>query len=277
MADQVGNSETRSVFDLGEGLELWWVEAKDLKEQDENARVQDRHTFDRLTETIKRDKRLESLPFCAATDRGVEVVSGHHRTRAMMAAGLPGTWALVDITGLSRDRISAKQLAHNSIQGTDDPQVLSRIFESIQDAEARLEAFVAEELRKDVPTIKVDDVTVDVPIHQVGLMFMAAEKDLFERAVQMIKSSSQETWLAEQERFEPFRQLCSRMAKEYDIRAMGTILAKLAEIALYHLGDEEEPTSEIVALRDIFGRQYVSSEHVDAISTLAKELSYVRK
>lgn len=117
---------------LGEGLELWQVKIDDLKEQDLNARAMPGPMFQRLAETIKRDSRLESLPFCALTSKGIEIVSGHHRVRASRAAGIRDIWAIVDITGLSTSQIKAKQLAHNSISGVDDPAMLAQILAQIE-------------------------------------------------------------------------------------------------------------------------------------------------
>src|SRR5437762_1667585 len=111
--------EPEKVLDLGNGLELWKVPPSALREQDVNARSMPKAMFERLSQTIGRDKRLESLPLCAKTERGLELISGHHRTRAATAAGLTEMFTLVDVTGLTRSQIAAKQLAHNAIEGQD--------------------------------------------------------------------------------------------------------------------------------------------------------------
>ena len=52
----------------------------------------DTQTFNRLAANIEKDRRLESLPFCAASTKGdktvLEIVSGHHRIRAARKAEL---------------------------------------------------------------------------------------------------------------------------------------------------------------------------------------------
>src|SRR5437667_8151464 len=116
--------EPLRILELGNGLELWKVPPSALREQDVNARSMPKAMFERLAQTIARDKRLESLPLCAKTERGLEIVSGHHRLRAATAAGVIELFALVDVTGLSRSQIAAKQLAHNSIEGEDNEQLL---------------------------------------------------------------------------------------------------------------------------------------------------------
>jgi ParB-like chromosome segregation protein Spo0J len=125
------------LLELGQGLELWKVGVDELREQDTNARSMPKEMFQRLTETIGRDKRLESLPFCALTPKGVEIVSGHHRVRTARAAEVKDIYILVDVTGLTPSEIAAKQLAHNSIEGTDNEQLVREIYAKIEDAASK--------------------------------------------------------------------------------------------------------------------------------------------
>jgi hypothetical protein len=100
------------ILELGNGLKLWKVPPSALREQDVNARSMPKAMFERLAQTIARDKRLESLPLCAKTERGLEIISGHHRVRAATAVGISEMFVLVDVTGLTRNQIAGKQLAH---------------------------------------------------------------------------------------------------------------------------------------------------------------------
>ena len=61
--------EPQRILELGNGLELWKVHPSTLREQDVNARSMPKAMFERLSQTIARDKRLESLPLCAKTER----------------------------------------------------------------------------------------------------------------------------------------------------------------------------------------------------------------
>ena len=139
--------EPQRILELGNGLELWKVHPSSLREQDVNARSMPKAMFERLAQTIARDKRLESLPLCAKTERGLEIISGHHRVRAATAAGISEMFVLVDVTGLTRSQIAAKQLAHNAIEGQDNEQLLAEIYRQIEDAESKLEAFIDAEAR----------------------------------------------------------------------------------------------------------------------------------
>src|SRR6266542_4781740 len=154
--------EPEKVLDLGNGLELWKIPPSALSGQDVNARSMPKAMFERLSQTIARDKRLESLPLCAKTERDLEIVSGHHRVRAATAAGISEMFILVDVTGLSRSQIAAKQLAHNAIEGTDNEQLLAEIYRQIQDAEAKLEAYIDQKLDVPLPKVKIEGLDVDI-------------------------------------------------------------------------------------------------------------------
>lgn len=260
------------VLDLGQGLELWKVNVEELREQDTNARSMTPEAFQRLTATIERDSRLESLPLLALTDRGIEIISGHHRTRAARAGGVKDIFGIVDVTGLTADQIKAKQLAHNAIEGTDDPQLVAKIFESIGDVESKLEAFIDPKLiQQDLPNIKVEDIDLGMNYESVMVMFLPWEREYFEESAEVIEREVQggefkSVLIAERERWEEFSELARRITKEYDVRSMGTVLAKMAELAREQMGEGVPPDAEVVAIRDLFGSAYVPAEVGSVIS-----------
>lgn len=109
------------------GPDLWTVKVRwtDLKEQDVNAQVMPPREFERLTENVRRRGALEGMVYCAQPngEGPIEIVSGHHRVRAAVAAGLDSGWVLVDRRPMTRSEIVSKQLAHNALVGDSDPDV----------------------------------------------------------------------------------------------------------------------------------------------------------
>jgi hypothetical protein len=204
--------------------------------------------FERLQETIGRDKRIESLPFCAETDKGVEIVSGHHRVRAARAAGLLHVAVVVDTTGLSRSQIRAKQLAHNAISGYDDPDVLARIYAEIDDMEARLETFIDEaELEGALAAFSAPDVSLKLEYRTALIAFFPHQAEIFARAVdQAVAADAKDFYLADFEQLDDFRDLVARLRQHYEVRALGPVLETMARIVSDHLGvpDEAEPDPE---------------------------------
>ncbi len=261
--------EPEKVLDLGNGLELWKVPPSALREQDVNARSMPKAMFERLAQTIARDKRLESLPLCAKTESGLEIVSGHHRVRAVTAAGISELFVLVDVTGLNRSQIAAKQLAHNAIEGTDNEQLLAEIYRQIEDAEAKLEAFIDQKLDIPLPTVKIDGLDVDLDFKTVLLIFLPRVKDRLDRAIEYLRSSGQRLdgiYIAAESDYSPVENAVRRIHEEYDVRVVADIIGKIADLAMQACGvSVEQP--ERVHLKDIFGTAYIPKEAAEVVKS----------
>lgn len=256
------------VLELGNGLELWKVPPSEVREQDVNARSMTPKMFERLEKTIQRDGRLESLPFCATADRGLEVVSGHHRVRAATAAQVPLIYVVVDVSGLTRSQIAAKQLAHNSIQGEDNDQLVQEIYRQIEDAELRLESFIA-----DIPAEKIDVDSLEVPIEfkSVLLTFLPNVLERVEDAIEYLQSLPQtdKAWIATVKDREKMEAAIKAISNEYDIRVVADAIGKMAEIALESCG-KPVAISEAVHLKDLFGSAWVSKDAAETIRAAVK-------
>lgn len=259
-----------TVLQLGNGLELWKISPSEIREQDVNARSMTPKMFERLQKTIERDGRLESLPFCATTARGLEVVSGHHRIRAATAAQLPEIYAIVDVSGLNQSQIAAKQLAHNSIQGEDDGQLVAEIYRQIEDADSRLESFiVADEL----PKIEVDTIEVPVEFKTVVLTFVPTAVERVHEAIEAIKElpSADEAWIAAMNDRQKLETSIAAICKDYDIRVVSDAIGKMAELALEACG-KEPVEREAVHLKDLFGTAWVPKDVADEAKKLIKKM-----
>lgn len=257
------------LLELGRGLEIWLANLDELREQDVNARAMDKPRFERLAATVGRDARLESLPFCAATAKGIEIVSGHHRTRAARAAGVASIHVVVDVTGLSADQIRAKQLAHNAIQGEDNEQLIKQIYEAIGDVEQRLETAIdPAALGLQIEAAKVTNIDLGLEYQSALLVFLPYEKERFDRACAAVRpflaGDYESRYLAELGLLEGWKKLLKRTGDEYDIKAFGTILERIASIVLEHLGQEERP-ADTVALRDLFGASVLPAEDAELV------------
>lgn len=116
------------IYDMGSGLVIAKVPLDKVKEQDINARIMKNEMQDQLTANIKKRGQLESLPLFVLVDGKLEIISGHHRVKSARAAEMKEIIAIVDVSGLSRSKIAAKQLAHNAISGFDDDSTLRELF-----------------------------------------------------------------------------------------------------------------------------------------------------
>jgi hypothetical protein len=261
-------------LELGNGLELWKVHPSSLREQDVNARSMPKAMFERLAQTIARDKRLESLPLCAKTELGLEIISGHHRVRAATAAGISEFFALVDVTGLTRSQIAAKQIAHNSIQGQDNEQLLAEIYRQIEDAESKLEAFVDSKLDVEVPRVKIEGLDIDLDFKTVLMIFLPKVKERLDRALEYLRSSGQKldgVYIAADSDYAPLEKAVRRIHEEYDVRVVADILGKMAHLALETCGVSVEGP-ERVHVKDILGTSWVPKEAASVVREAVQKM-----
>ena len=96
----------------------------DLIPSDVNARRMGAQQMDRLVANIERDGCLSSAPLVY----GVRIISGHHRVEAGLKAGVAHADCMVIKGDVSEERLTAIQLAHNSLAGEDDPNVLAKML-----------------------------------------------------------------------------------------------------------------------------------------------------
>lgn len=122
-----------SLDDMGQPYKLALVDPASLKELDKNAHYMTHETFQNLVENIQRDGALASVPFCWHDGTTFHVLSGNHRVKAALAAGVGRILILFDDRPLSRQERVAIQLSHNAINGKDDPALLKELWAEIDD------------------------------------------------------------------------------------------------------------------------------------------------
>jgi len=236
-------------MDLGQGLELWLIHISMLKEQDLNARVMRKDAFNQLKSNIEGRGALESLPLCAVTEKGLEVISGHHRTRAAKSAGVDEVWVIVDVTGLNRDNIKAKQLAHNSLQGQDNEDVVRQIFESILDVSAKIEAFIEPNLDDlpDAPKLSSSELEIQLDAKVVTLLFLPTQAQVLSDALERISLLGEvdDIYLATRDEYEKLVEAMAVVSQNYNITSTPTLFAKMSEMVLEVCHDAEAAEKQI--------------------------------
>lgn len=231
-------------LDLGNGLYVCRAHIDSLIEQDKNARVMTPMAFKQLSANIEHRGTLESLPLCAETDRGFEIVSGHHRIRSARAADVFCIHIILDRSGLTRDQIIAKQLAHNSIGGVDNQQVLKELYDSIQDAEARLEAFLDPvDFEQKFDNVQIGDIETDIQFKQISFLFLAHQLDAFDEVVSEIDTDTAMIGIADLKQYEKAKEAIQRVREVDDIRAVGMIISKMCDIVMEYYNERDNSGS----------------------------------
>lgn len=263
------------IYDMGSGLVIAKVQLDKVKEQDINARVMKNEMQDQLTANIKKRGQLESLPFLVLNAGKLEIVSGHHRIKSARAAELKEVIAIIDVSGLSRSQIAAKQLAHNAISGFDDDSTLREIVKMITDVDDMIESFVGKDIMEEPleqyekmlsPAIQFDfkNVTFSFLPHQVQDMDVLV-KNLETTAPEIIG-------VAPYEQCKSFVEALSRYQKFTDIRNVGAAIHSMVQNANERMDevgfDEQE---EWTYLAKLFGSSAVPGEAAKIIQQAIKK------
>jgi hypothetical protein len=236
------------IADLGANLALYKVHVDELVEQDINAHVMSPEMFERLAANVKREQRLEQLPFTVARPTGkFELISGHHRVRAARTAGLVEIYVLADTRDLSRSTTVAKQLAHNSIFGRDDPQTLAKLYDELDSIEDIMESFLKPEDFDDVKQLsraEITDISVAIPWKHLTLVFVPRTMDALDRIDAWVKKTPKETdtiGVVAHEILERFRAAALSLGRTEDIRSLGAIMTRMTEIVEGHIAASAPP------------------------------------
>lgn len=259
------------VTDLGGGIYVALVPINELREQDINARVMEDGKFKQLVNNIKKRGMVESLPFCAYTSKGIEIVSGHHRVKASREAGIKQLPVLLDISGLNRSQIAAKQLAHNAISGIDDQNTLREIAKIITDVDDMLESAIDKDIFKEQKA-EIDRFAtpaVDIEWKTVQFTFLNHQMKNLNKLIEKTADADYEG-VIELEQFKPFVDALQKTQKFQDVKAVGTAVYLMVKAALEKLGDQEDEDIEWVLLTKIFGSSAIPKEVSDVISKAVK-------
>lgn len=230
------------LLDLYKGMSIWKVNLDALRERDKNARVMPIDKFDRLTENIKKDKRLESLPLCTmARNKGGNdeflIISGHHRTRAARSAGVKEIFILVIDEELTKNQVISKQLAHNSLSGFDNIEILNELFNEIDDINEKLASGITtDEVKLSDINIKDIDVKFNFDYEPIYLLFLSEQVKNFESVLDKLESEPKK-FITDKRDFGRFAKLSRSVSKEYNVRNMVSIFSTILELAEKGLKD----------------------------------------
>ena len=262
------------IYDMGSGLVIAKVQIDKVKEQDINARVMKNEMQDQLTANILKRGQLESLPFLVLKDGKLEIVSGHHRIKSARAAGLKEIIVIVDVSGLSRSQIAAKQLAHNAISGFDDDSTLREIVK-MTDVDDMIESFVGKDIMEEPleqyekmlsPAIQFDfkNVTFSFLPHQV--------QDMDALIKSLETTASEIIGVASYEQCKGFVETLSRYQKFTDIRNVGAAIHSMIQNAnekMDGVGFNED--EEWTYLAKLFGSNAIPGESAKVIQQAIKK------
>jgi hypothetical protein len=161
------------------------------------------------------------------------MISGHHRLRAAMAAGMDHILVYL-YDELPEDRVYSKQLAHNQIFGTSDAELIKRVWDRIEDVQAKFEAFV-DPRDLDVPdpvSFTQVDVDLDALSKTILVTFLNTQYTDWSAIIEEILPSGDidEMYLADREGDDAFAAAVGRVREDLDIVSIPTAIAEMTKL-----------------------------------------------
>ncbi|MGR3937012.1 ParB N-terminal domain-containing protein [Streptomyces sp. BRA346] len=209
---------------------------------DVNARFMRHEQFQRLVANIRADGALTSTPLVwndAAGGRRI-VLSGNHRTKAALEAGLERIWWMEITEPLPRQRQIALQLAHNAIAGDDDPATLKALYEELEDVSMRLYSGLDDktlDLLEEVSVPSLAEANLDFATVQI--VFLPEEKEAAEKALESARkaASADARWLARIEQYESMLDALDTAKGAHNIGNVAATFAIILAVVERHLGE----------------------------------------
>lgn len=259
------------VTDIGGNQVIAIAPPEKLREQDKNANIMTPEMFRQLTENIKKKGQVESLPFCALTEKGVEIVSGHHRKRAAAAAQIKKIPFILDLSGLTKSQIAAKQIAHNAINGNDDKRILKDIVKLINDVDDMIESYIGNDILN-LPDEELEKLLAPKLVFdwkQIQFMFLPYQLEDLEK---LVASTEKADYIgaAERKQFDELIKKLAKFQKISNIKNIGAAIHKLIEVANSEIESVSEK-GEWVSLASILGNITVPRETAIKLDDLIKE------
>jgi ParB-like chromosome segregation protein Spo0J len=169
-------------------IELRQLDPKSLKRREVNARFMSPEQFKRLVTNVKIDGALTEIVLCCQDpDGSVEILSGHHRQEAAIAAGMDLIWAMVIVTPLDEERKTAIQLSHNSIAGEDNPSILAQLYEGL-DLEAKKFSGLTDGILKGLNKMQVSALAAaNIEYEQLSIQFLPEDLEVLNERMEELR------------------------------------------------------------------------------------------
>ena len=260
------------------------IDPRKIKLLELNARYMRHEEFKQLVDNIRRDGQLSSTPFlCKETDGKYLCLSGNHRTKAAIEAGLGKIFCLATDDELTQDQKIAIQLSQNAISGQDDPSTLKLLYESILDTEMKKYSGLDDktlELLEKINSTSIAEANLD--FKTVQIVFLPDELEAAKKSIDKVKEAAKtadESWLAKKSDYENWLDTQEVVSSSYCVKNVAVafdLILKLVERNLTQLqeGYENlETGKQYVPISTVIGRRKIP---IAAAKTIGKAIAKIQ-
>lgn len=229
-------------------MKLTYVEGdpRDLTLLEVNARFMRHEQYQQLVSNLRRDGVLSSAPLVWLDPSSGKriVLSGNHRTRASIEAGLATIGWLETDEELTRDQQIALQLSHNAIAGEDDPAVLKRLYEEVDSLDWKAYAGLDDrtlELLADLDGGSLSEANLTFQSLSITYLPEVLEeaKAVVEEAMVLAKGAD-EKWVARFSEWDETMRAIDVAQKSADVKNVATGLALVLDVFRDHVEDLQD-------------------------------------
>lgn len=212
----------------------------DLKNLEVNARYMTAAQFTQLVANLKRDGSLTSTPLVYRD----EILSGNHRVKAAIAAGIEEADVLEITSELTPEQRTAIQLSHNAITGQDDPNTLAQLYATLGLDMKKYSGLTDDHF-------KLDDINVaalsigNVKYQELVILFLPEEERQFLDQIKRIQHDkrARNRLIGRLDDFDTIFAAVTKLKTAKNIHNSAVALRVMADIALEQLAtvDESRP------------------------------------
>jgi len=219
------------------------VPMEQLELLEKNARFMPTEMFKRLTENIKEDGGLASVPFCYKENTRYRVLSGNHRIEAARAAGVKQALILYTDKKLSRQRQVSIQLSHNALAGQDDPIILKELWEEIDDIGLKMYAGLDDEQLNELAKVDLQGIAeFKLDFRLISFLFLPEEIERLEKAFAsaLDQIADKDIFIGKMPEYDRIMDAMAKVNASYNVRNAATALMLILDIFEKHQTDLAE-------------------------------------
>lgn len=204
---------------------------REIEESPLNANQQTDTVFKRLVNNLKKDGTLTSAILVMEKGEKYMCISGHHRIRAAIKAGIKKVPALI-IPEVDRSTQVRLQLSHNDISGENNKEILAEI---IKDLEKEDYEFIDQD---DLNLSETDAMQIEIPnvdYKYINFCVLPETKQLFDDLLMVVDTEADNYFitLADYERLKEMLTIAFRSG----FKSNGLALSKFIEVARNHINE----------------------------------------
>jgi hypothetical protein len=203
-----------------------------IKESDINPQEMSNKDFERLVENLRRDKVLTSAPLLMRQGEGEKLlcISGHHRIRAAIKAGIEKAYCIVvdKVDDSTRIRL---QLAHNDIHGNPREDIVAILQNKLNEIDIALVDY--KDIEATAKTINQKNLSVP-EFSYINICLLEESRDRFVNMLMAIDPEKTESFIIEKKEYERLKDLLT-LAFKKGFKSPGQAIGKFMDIVEEHL------------------------------------------